>query len=591
MKSPHAASSFHASLRIATRLIAGVLLVCGLPTLASAQNSNPPETIVDHIHGVVLSSVDGKPIFRALVTSNDQRFAMMTDSEGRFSLDLRRPAADSSNFDLNTRNGFPRMGQLNVFLSVRRPGYLPSNASLRISTDPQSATEEAQIKLVPESMIRGHLSTSNVTAPSGIQVQLRRKQVQEGAATWIQSGNTQANSRGDFRFPDLPAGDYKVTTQAWTGQAYNSTEDQTSGYSPARYADAADLASTPSIHLHPGETAVADLNLRASTLYHVTIPIANAPKNAGVNFFIGDEDEQSGFPMNYKPQAEALEGYLPNGAYTIRISAFAQPQGGSGKGRVEVSGRPVKASPITLIPNGQIPVYVHQQYTAANPNSEDTGRNLFANRLQQIQRRSLDISLRPLSMQGPGANLKNTPAQSDDDLVLENVQEGAYRVSARAFRGYIASMTSNGVDLLRQPLIVGSGGAAGPIDVTLRDDSATLSGTVSVSNSLPTTSTNSAGNLLGSGNYIVTCIPLDGNLAEPPGQTLAFNAGKFTIPNLPPGDYLVLASSTQLMNLEYQNPDILNRYKLKGTTVTLSPGQKAQIEVPLLPESDIEPEN
>ena len=57
--------------------------------------------------------------------------------------------------------------------------------------------------------------------------------------------------------------------------------------------------------------------------------------------------------------------------------------------------------------------------------------------------------------------------RGDQGLVLNNVNEGVYRVVASSPHGYIASMNANGVDLLRQPLTVGPGGASGPIQVTL----------------------------------------------------------------------------------------------------------------------------
>src|ERR1700761_2135315 len=116
MKSPYPASSFHSSSSIAARLLASLLLVYGTHSPAvgqvmgmggygqqslqnraqGEQNANIPEGVIEHVHGVVVSSADNKHIARALVTSNDQRMAMMTDSEGRFAFDLKHPAANSS---------------------------------------------------------------------------------------------------------------------------------------------------------------------------------------------------------------------------------------------------------------------------------------------------------------------------------------------------------------------------------------------------------------------------------------------------------------------------------------------------------------
>ena len=59
-----------------------------------------------------------------------------------------------------------------------------------------------------------------------------------------------------------------------------------------------------------------------------------------------------------------------------------------------------------------------------------------------------------------------------------------------------------------------------------------------------------------------------------------------TLVNLAPGHYLVLAAHDPqfLDNLEYRNPDVLRDLSSKGVTVNLTGGQKADVEVPLMPE-------
>jgi hypothetical protein len=578
MKSARPASTFHSSSRGAT--LGCFLLLCSAPIASLAQNQaqpiDPSQQVIEHVHGVVLNSVDKKPIARALVASSDQRMATMTDSDGRFSFDVRRPVANpASTTGLSPLMNARRVSQIMINLTVRRPGYLNMNQLLRISADPQSSIDEVQLKLVPESMIRGHLSTSNGTKPSGITIQLLRKQVQDGAATWIQNGGTQANSHDDYTFGDLPAGDYKLMSLAHTERGFGGTSgsDESSGYAPTYFGDSADLASSPVIHLDPGQTAEANLNPRAATFYHVAVPVANVPKDGGLNIVVGSQQSQTGLFMSLNPQTQMAEGFLPNGAYDIHAFTFGQSPG-SGIGRVEVAGKPVKASPITLSPAGQIAVIVHQEYTASNSNQPSGPTDM-----QLAQRRPVNITLRPVNLDGQWASLKNPTSKDDQDLVLENVQPGAYYVTASQARGYVAAMSANNVDLLRQPLVVGPGGGGGPIDITLRDDSATLTGTIS---SPGTTATQPDPMAI----FAVLCIPVDtSSAAQMPG--IVANQGKFTVPNLPPGDYLVFAMSltpnNSIPQIEYRNPDVLREYQTKGTTVTLSPGQKAEIQVPLLP--------
>jgi hypothetical protein len=304
-------------------------------------------------------------------------------------------------------------------------------------------------------------------------------------------------------------------------------------------------------------------------------------KGTGVGITVGDREELPGYFLSFNSQTQMAEGFLPNGAYDIRATSFGQPPT-SGIGRIEVAGRPIKAPPITLIPNGQISVIVRQDFTA-NDTSNTSPSSV--NRIQTaMQRRPVEVMLRPVGLQGPSANLKNSQDENDDTLVLDNVQQGTYRVVATPHRGYVASMTSDGVDLLRQPLVVGPGGTSQPIQIILRDDAATLTGSISSSN-LPGTQPDP------DMGFAITCIPLENGFATPAPQMNAFSGAKFTITNLAPGQYLVLASSMtltnfSLRNIEYLNPDILRDYESKGTVVTLTPGQKADIQVPLLPEPE-----
>jgi hypothetical protein len=578
MKSAHSPTSLHSSSRTTTRVLACLLILCANPIVSAAQNTDSSQQTIEHIHGVVLDAIDKKPVARALVTSQDQRMATMTDSDGRFAFDVRRVTGSppSDNLFLLHQQSVARQ---TIYLMARRPGYIAMNLPVRLSADPQTTSQEIELKIVPEGMIRGHLYFSGDAKPTGVQVQLRRRQVQDGRALWVQTGGVLANSHGDYRFADLPAGDYKVMTQAWTerGPSGPLAPDETSGYAPAYYADTADLASSPPLHLAAGQTAEANLNLRPSTLYHVTVPVPSIAKGVGYNVTVGNEDESPGYFMNFNSQTQMAEGFLPNGTYDIRISSYGQ-QPNSGMGRVEVAGRPVKALPISLVPFGQISVIVHQQYTATH--TDDPPAPSTGNRGQMGQRRSLDVVLRPVGLQGPWANLRNSPPdKNDDDLVLENVQPGAYRVVATPFRGYVTSISSDGVDLLRQPLVVGPGGTTAPIEVTLRDDTATLSGSVLWPNTTPSDpdGDQSLATLL--------CIPTRASSANP-YSGIVTNRGKFNISNLAPGEYLVLAQKlapdAQLLNIEYQNPDVLREYQSKGTTVTLTPGQKADIQVPLL---------
>jgi len=582
------ASSFRLSCCGAALALGIPLLLCGTPIASSGQGPDPSQEVIEHVHGVVVNAIDRQPVGRVLVTSTDQRMATMTDAEGRFGFDFRRTArASASGGDVfgspGGRGGGAGTQTMTIVLMARRPGFLPLQLPVRLSLAVPSAGEgEVQLKMVPEGVIRGSLSASNGEVPMGVQVEILRKTVQDGTAVWAMTGSAQANSRGEYRFAELQAGEYKIMTQVWTEPGFRPSRsspapEESSGYPPAYNGDGRDLATTPAIQVGAGETAEADLSLRASTFYRVGIPVTNVAQGAGFGVVVGSEDGMSGLSLMFNSQTQEIEGILPNGAYDVHVSSFGQTQS-SGTGRVEVAGKPVTAAAISLTPNGTIQVIVRQEYTAIQP--EATGRAAGLPPVPEGPGRSLDVSLRPVGMAGQVANLGgSTPRNGDEGLALGNVREGAYRVLATAYRGYIASLTSDGVDLLRQPLVVGPGGASAPIEVTIRDDGATLSGAVSVGSA-----TEAQASFDGEAIWL-TCIPL-GNDSGRLAQGIATRDDKFTIPNLAPGQYLVLASRTPMQDLEYRNEQVLGEAESKGTVVTLTAGQKSEIQVPLLSEEE-----
>jgi hypothetical protein len=531
---------------------------------------------VFHIHGVVLNALTNKPVGRALVTLME--IAALTDSDGRFAFDVRLSMgnlAGGAAFrpSLGVSSGFP------LVLMARRPGYLTmQRPTMLLLRDKSPEVPELTIKIVPESILRGRLATSAVEPPIGVQVQLFRKQVQEGLANWGLVVAAQTNSRGEYRFADLPAGDYKVMTREWVENEsiVPPSPGPMTGYPPVYYPNEPNLATATPIHIAAGETAQVDLNLRAQPYYQVSIPVMNVPHGTGVNVNVGEEDGSSGFSLGFNPQTQKIEGSLPNGTYDVWVMCFGEVQSAAAS-KIEIAGGPFHGAPISLVTSGVIPVVVREEYTA----DSDTGRRegLVVSRIGNGRQPSLQLMLRPDGTNRPTAGLRNPTGKGNEGLVVENAREGKYRVWVMPNRGYVASATSGGVDLLHQPLVVGAGGASAPIEITLRDDTATLGGTVS-----PIPPTGGESNLYGGGVFVF-CYPIESEVGRLV-QGFAGADGKFSIQNLPPGRYLVLAFSTPNQNLEYRNQEVLRQYESKGTLVTLEPGQKAEVKVSVLTEDE-----
>ncbi|MDR3734188.1 MAG: carboxypeptidase-like regulatory domain-containing protein [Acidobacteriaceae bacterium] len=606
MKNDYPASSSYPFRFGVVVAVAMLGLLCGSAKEMAGQQTDASPQAVEQVHGVILNSTDKSPVGRVLVTSGDQRMATLTDADGRFSFEVRRVAAKTSTSvgalpSVGLRGGTTATQATTISLTARRPGYISLNFSFRIPADPQIRIAPIKAELVPEGVVRGRLSVPNGDLPDGVQVMLFKKTVASGAASWTVAGTVLANSRGEYRFADLQAGEYKLMTQEWADSKLlqSTTATEVPGYRPAFYGDGADLAASALIHLSTrAMEAEANLELHSATFYRVSVSVANTTPGSGNASYIlavGGEDGPSGFSLRYNTAKQAAEGFLPSGVYDVRVSSFSQQtqsaglsaamaarmkslgqiymgpriSGATGASKVEVIGPEVKAEKIVLIPNGSISVRVHREYTSAQAN--------YGLSVSQM------VYLTPLGMMA-----QVMPGQGVGDLVVENVREGRYRVQPTQSRGYVASLSSNGMNLLRDPLVVGPGGTSEPIDMTLRDDTATLTGTL--------TGLISTGSSSNEGDDVpevtIECIRLDGDVGLSASMTTARN-GAFSLSNLAPGRYLVLAARSSservnmtLQNLEYRNENVLRDFMSKGMQVTLDASQSAEIQVPLPPEEE-----
>ncbi len=138
----------------------------------------------------------------------------------------------------------------------------------------------------------------------------------------------------------------------------------------------------------------------------------------------------------------------------------------------------------------------------------------------------------------------------------------------------LASFTAGGANLAREPLVIGPAGVTAPLNLTLRDDCASLT------LSLPT-----AGAALAPGEerwYTVYVVPDFESTENTVPQTLRpSSGGTVTLEGLTPGSYHVYTFAAPLV-LEYHNPAALAALPTPGQAITLSPGTTSSLvlEVP-----------
>ena len=415
-----------------------------------AQNSNPAS---NSLRGTVINSVTREPIAHALVFSADNRLAAFTDDQGRFEFQLPRMESDPN----RPAEGMA-LYNVSAQLMARKPGFLDSGMS---ASPPRSAAgDDITIALVPESLIVGRVNLPSSNQSDRITVQVYKRQVRDGRAFWAPGASATTRSNGEFRIANLMAGTYKIFTSELMDRDPITFDPrgQLYGYPPIYYPAATDFASASAIILEAGKTFQVELSPVLQPYYPVRIAVTNFPSQNGVDVSVALQGHKGpGYSLGYN--GEGIEGMLPNGIYTVEATLQQGQQTATGSVNVTVKDAPLTHASMVVLPNGSIPVNI------ADEGSGERSSALFA-RGGFTREQKADVYLQPADDFDSGgfASLRPPRKPNDNDYVLENVRPGRYWLKVTPYRGYVASAVAGSVDLLRQPLVVGPGGASLPID-------------------------------------------------------------------------------------------------------------------------------
>jgi hypothetical protein len=541
---------------------------------ASGQGLQPDNGQLRTLHGTVVNSFTHEPIARALVYSSGDRLAMLTDSEGHFEFTLAKAGTDSGS---GAPGGQPQPlrpaegpGGGRVRLMARKPGFLDDpNERSQVLATPGS---EITLSLIPEAVIKGRVLVSASDAAVGIGVQLFSRQVQDGALRWMPGPMVRANSNGEFRFAELLPGSYKLSTHEMMDNdpAITVPDGPPYGFAPVYYPGVMDFAAAGTIPLAPGQTFQADLSVARQAYYGVRIPVANGGQTPGMSIVVSVQGHRGpGYSLGYNMMKQRIEGLLPNGNYLVE----ATTQGASGAVSLAVADAPVEGSSMAFTRDGSITLNVREEFTSSDAAGTGSSRG---------PRAYLEVRAEGADDFGPqrGASLRQPRGTNDDSLVIEDLAPGRYWVRLRSSRGYVAAATTGGIDLLHEPLVVGSG--ATPVEITMRDDSAQIAGTVAGVGSALATPAGPAGppnpaSPGGSSPAYVYCVPLP----DSPGQFQQLSVstdGKFNSAKMAPGAYRVMAFKNPQL-LPYRDPEGMRAYETTGQIVHLAAGQQESVQL------------
>jgi hypothetical protein len=539
-----------------------------LPATFGAQSASGAASYP--VRGTVVNSITGEPIRGALVQiySNRQR-SVLTGGDGSFE--------------------FAEVPAGTVNLNVQKPGFFTPQAIQSPRAQAAFATSGPDqvpmvLKLVPEGVISGHISGDGGEAVESFPVQLIGERLENGKKTRTIMHGAQTNDEGEFRIAELTPGKYFV----FLGPGFRpdavfvqGSQQTARGYPAAFYPGVADIRSANPVEVAAGQHVELNLNLTSQPFHRISGTVSGYAQNVGINFQVTNAAGQQ-IPAGFRFDARSgtfRTVWMATGTYTL-TAEMQEPDGRRAyfASQVVNLNSDLTGIHLHLLPNTGIPVSFRVEATRSDsppPPQFFVTRGPRGN-VRQVGAPAARVELAP---QDEGFSQQRRFSQVEGEgssVEIPNVPPGVY--SVQIFPNgpyYVQSARCGTLNLLEQNLTVAAGSAVEPIEIVLRDDFASLDGTVTLGGE-----TESA---------MVIAIPEDGpqqirnvEIVRPAANFDGSRPGAvFGMPQLAPGTYRVLAVD-RADEFEYGNPEVLQKYASKGREISLTPNQQAKIELELV---------
>jgi hypothetical protein len=500
------------------------------------------------LRGAVINSVTGEALRGALVQIyfNGQS-SMLTGPDGKFQFE-----------------GLPQ-GQTTI--TVRKPGFFSEDdfepngrGQHPATTGPNSSP--VVLRLIPEGVIYGRISEEDGEPIEGLPVELLVQHLQNGRKVWERRPQAVTDEDGNFRIAELQPGDYFLSA----GPSRNPvtlpaklSQPGAEGIPLVYYPVGSELAAAAPIPITPGKRVEINLTLAPQPFYRVSGSINGYAPGQPVNLQLRNS---AGLPLPYNWRFDSATGSfringVPVGAYTLHAEAPDSHRHSLTATVPLAVNADLSGLHLILLPTVTIPIRMSVIASRTGAERFWEQENYFPAYVQLVARNAGLFELRYGSQQ--------VGERGAASLELQNIASGTYSVEINPNGPlYVQSAMSGTTNLLESDLSVAPGSSPQPIEITLRDDVAFLSGTVSLENQ----------------HLNATILAFSEHPSIPPRIQPTYSGGNFQLPSLPPGTYKIIAVDHP-DRLEYANPEAVKKYLSKAREVTLSPEQSAKIDLEL----------
>jgi hypothetical protein len=510
------------------------------------------------LYGKVVNSVDGTPIRSALVQLNGPtKVSALTGNDGGFV--------------------FSKLAAGDFVVSARKPGYFASEigeplGAVEARVQVNARTQELSLPLIPEGILYGKIVDEKGEPIEGLEVLAKPKygRAAPGNAGFEHTATT--NENGEYRMAELQPGSYYLIEARKTAQGEGemswAVRRLGTGIPINFYPGALEAAQAATIRVLPGSSQKVDWRIPHQPVYQIAgrVRVKGDARNVLIMLMSFYNEQPFGMVPPEADGSFVFSGVAP-GRYVV--AAFQPENQEQYQGENQVAQNPqmgVKLITVNenlqnvilqMFPETQKPIHFKEEYShkaAAPAGTELTDQSAPAN--VSFLRADLPEAVTFL--------LSERPAEWNNEKKELRValEPGTYRIDVNAPQKiYVASAMSGGTDLLKEDLVVGPEESLEPIELVLRDDSASLTGTV---------------HLDGKGTQGRVVLVAE-NAPRQAVIAAAAADGRFQFDNLAPGRYYLLALKNGI-ELDLQDQGTLRRIQGLGQSVELDPDATARVE-------------
>lgn len=535
------------------------------------------------VSGKVLNAITGEPVRKATVSlqpagGQQQQQGPFGGAAMRGGMSAATDNAGAFVFENVSPGTYRVSGEKTGFIRANFGGGGPGGGGggggvgSRVEVAAGSDKADVVVRLTPQGVVSGRILDEDGEPMEGVNVSLMRPQYFQARRQFMGQGGNQTNDKGEFRITNVAPGRYYVLVQRINiGGGPIQQGAAEFGYPRLYFPGVETMDQAQRIDVGAGrEFSGVQMTLRKLRVYRVKGRVAGVEAPAGAAEGRNRRGGGSGMMVQLRldgggadgpgfgfgppgvggGQVRAdgtfeLAGVTP-GAYRLTVTAFGENRPKViGNTKVNVGNSNVDGVIVTPMPmiSFQGKITVEGDKTAVN--------------LKQVR-------IQAQSDFGPSQPVQ---VAEDGSFVLSEISPEKYKLTvAQLTNAYVKAINVGGQDIKDTGIDL-SGGGGGPLDIVLSTKVAKVDGMVEKQRQDDAP-----------GSVIVAKVGASGELTYLNLTARVEDAGKFSLANLPPGEYKLFAFE-EVDTATASDPEFLKKFEERAGNVKIGEGESKSVSL------------